>query len=227
MMLTENADWLSARRDLLAAEKAHTRAQDDLAAKRRTLPRLPITKTYRFAAEDRRYGLADLFGPHSQLLVYHFMFPPEWEAGCPSCSFWVDNLEGLRPHLAARDANLVLTSSASTDQISSYQARMGWTIPWLSEVDGDFGRDLGVRFTEAERADGAKIYNFGTSGFPVNEAPGLSAFTKEGDDIFLTYQTFGRGLEIFNAAYGLMDLLPKGRDEDGRGMAWLKRHDDY
>ncbi|MEX3015798.1 DUF899 domain-containing protein [Gymnodinialimonas hymeniacidonis] len=227
MRVTENTNWLSARHDLLAAEKAHKRASDDLARKRRALPRVPVTRAYRFAAEDRSYVLADLFGPHSQLLVYHFMFPPEWEAGCPSCSFWVDNLEGLRPHLAARDAQLVLTSSASTAQISAYQSRMGWTIPWLSEVDGDFGCDMGVRFTDAERTDGTIAYNFGSSGFPVNEAPGLSVFAKEGEEIFLTYQTFARGLEQFNAAYGLMDLLPKGRDEGGKGMAWLRRRDDY
>ncbi len=227
MTVMENAAWLAARQDLLAAEKAHKRAGDDLAAARRALPRLAVTKTYRFAAEDRHYVLADLFGPHSQLLVYHFMFPPEWEAGCTSCSFWADNLQGLRPHLAARDANLVFTSLATTEQITAFQSRMGWTIPWLSEKDGTFGRDMGVRFTDADRANGAKPYNFGTSGFPVNEAPGLSVFAKEGEDIFLTYQTFARGLEQFNAAYGLMDLLPKGRDEAGRGMAWLKRHDAY
>ena len=227
MTLAAHTDWLAARRELLAAEKAHTRAADDLARARRCLPRIPITETYRFADTSGEVGLPALFGPHSQLLVYHFMFPPEWEAGCTSCSYWADTLEGLGPHLAARDAALVMTSAAPPPQIAAYKARMGWTTPWLSEVGRDFGRDMGVRFTDEERADGARPYNFGTASFPVNEAPGLSVFAREGEDIFLTYQTFGRGLEQFNAAYGLMDLLPKGRDEGGRGMAWLKRHDDY
>lgn len=227
MTTAEHAAWLTARRDLLAAEKAHTRAGDELARARRALPRVPIVADYRFADATGEARLADLFGRHGQLLVYHFMFPAEWDAGCTSCSFWADNLEGLLPHLAARDAALVMTSAAPPDRIAAYRARMGWTTPWYSELTPEFGRDMGVRFTDEARAGGAALYNFGTSGFPVNEAPGLSVFARSDDGVFLTYQSFGRGIESFNAAYALMDLLPRGRDENGRPMGWLRRRDDY
>ncbi len=219
--------WLEARKALLAEEKALKLASDRLAEARRALPCMAITRDYRFHGAEGEVGLAELFGPHSQLATYHFMYPQNWEVGCKSCSFWADNFEGLVPHLAARDTALVLTSAAPFAQLSAFQARMGWTTPWYSEGDLSFGTDMGVRFTEAERESGRPVYNFGSSGFPVGEAPGLSVFEKEGDQIYLTYQTFARGLEIFNAAYGLMDLLPKGRDEKGQGMAWLRHRDAY
>lgn len=226
--LTDSAAWRAARLKLLADEKALTREADRLAAARRALPRLRISKSYRFTGPQGGLTLADLFGPRSQLVTYHFMFPDAWEEGCTSCSFWADNMEGIAPHMAARDTALVMTSAAPYPRLAAYRERMGWTTPWVSEADGDFGSDMGARFTPDQLAGGGTPYNFGTSGFPVTEAPGLSVFLRDPDGaIFLTYQAFARGLEAINAAYGMIDLTPRGRDEGDGPMAWLRRRDSY
>lgn len=223
------SDWAAARTALLTAEKAHTRAADDLARARRELPWLKIETDYRFDGPDGAMSLADLFGPHGQLVIYHFMFAPGWAEGCTSCSFFADNMNGIEPHMAARDTALVMVSAAPYPTLAAYRARMGWTLPWVSEgAEGAFGRDMGVRFSPDQLASGAKIYNFATSGFPVSEAPGISCFTRdEAGAVFLTYQTFARGLEAANGAFRMMDLTAKGRDEGDAPMGWLRRRDQY
>jgi predicted dithiol-disulfide oxidoreductase (DUF899 family) len=220
--------WLKARKTLMAQEKAHTRERDRLAAARRDLPWLRVEKEYGFDTAAGRESLAQLFGSRSQLLVYHFMFPASWEAGCKSCSFWADGYDGILPHLAQRDVTHVTVSIAPLAQLRAYQARMGWRFKWVSSAGSDFNRDFGVSLTHAEIASRAPVYNFGTLPFGVEEAPGISVFAKSAaGEIFLTYQCFSRGLDAMNPAYQLLDLVPKGRDEDGKGMAWLKRRDEY
>ena len=222
-------DWLAARLSLLEREKAHTRERDALAAARRALPRLRIDTPYRFTGAGGELTFADLFGNCSQLAVYHFMFGPDWEEGCPSCSFWVDTLEGTAEHLAHRDTRLVLVSSAPFDVLEAYRRRMGWTLPWVSSSGSTFNSDFHVSFTPEELEAGDHVYNYRKGAFSGPEAPGLSAFLREGDAIYHTYSTYGRGLDHFNGAYQLLDLMPKGRDEAGLPwtMAWLRRHDQY
>jgi predicted dithiol-disulfide oxidoreductase (DUF899 family) len=220
--------WLDARKALMAQEKAHTRERDRLAAARRELPWLRVEKEYGFDTAGGRESLADLFAGRSQLLVYHFMFPASWEAGCKSCSFWADGYDGIVPHLAQRDVTHVTVSIAPLARLHAYQARMGWRFKWVSSAGSDFNRDFGVSITPGEIAGRAPVYNFGTQPFGVEEAPGISVFAKNAaGEIFLTYQCFTRGLDAMNPAYQLLDLVPKGRNEGGRGMAWLKRRDEY
>jgi predicted dithiol-disulfide oxidoreductase (DUF899 family) len=175
-------------------------------------------------------GLADLFEGRSQLFVNHFMMGPGWEEGCPSCSFWADNYSGTEMHLAARDTTLVAISRAPLADLERYRARMGWSFPWYSSAGSSFNFDMGVSFTEEQMAAGEKLYNFGTLQPFADESPGMSVFAKtEGGRVFLTYQTFARGLDMLNATYHMLDLTPKGRDEQDLpyGMAWLHRHDQY
>jgi len=228
LQTTNKSGWTAARLALLEREKAHTKERDAIAEARRALPALKIDKAYTFEGADGPETLADLFGERSQLLIYHFMYGPDWEEGCPSCSFWADNLDGTDIHLAHRDASLVFVSTAPFATIDAYRQRMGWSFKWVGGA-GDFNRDMNVSFTQDELDDGTATYNFGPSKFPSTEAPGLSAFRKDGDDIYLTYATFARGLDWFNGAYQLLDLAPKGRNEADLPwpMAWLKRHDQY
>lgn len=228
--VTTRKDWLEAREALLAAEKAHTRAGDALAEQRRALPWVKVEKTYTFDSPDGRLTLSDLCDGRSQLAVYHFMFGPDWEAGCPSCSFWADNLNGVQDHLAQRDCSLVLVSNAPLDKLSLYKARMGWSLPWVSSQGSDFNRDFDVSFDAEQLETGNFTYNYRRQGFGGPEAPGLSIFARTEDGImYHTYSTFGRGLDRFNGAYQLLDLTPKGRDEGDLPftMAWLKRRDEY
>ncbi|HUS53873.1 MAG TPA: thioredoxin family protein [Thermohalobaculum sp.] len=222
--------WLEARRAHLKDEKAFTQARDALSARRRALPWLRIDKPYAFQTGDGEQSLSNLFGPHSQLIVSHFMFGPDWEQGCPSCSFWADGYNGIDIHLAHRDTAFVAVSNTSLDKIESYRARMGWTFRWVSSLGSDFNRDFHVSFTADEIAFGKVDYNYVKSKFPVTEAPGISVFHKpDTNTIVHTYSTYARGLDMLNPAYHLMDLLPKGRDEDTLDflMAWLRRHDQY
>ncbi len=222
--------WLEARKALLEQEKAHTRERDRLAAERRALPRLRVEKPYRFEGPNGVESLEQLFAGRSQLLVYHFMFPASWEAGCKSCSFWADGYDGIIPHLAERDVSMVTISKAPLAKLRAFQARMGWRFKWLSSAGCDFNRDFGVSVSAEEIASRAAVYNFGTLPFGVEEAPGVSVFERSGaGEIFLTYQCFSRGLDALNPAYQLLDLVPKGRDESDlpMPMAWLKRRDEY
>ena len=226
--IVSREEWLEARKAHLADEKAFTKARDALSARRRALPWVRVEKDYRFHGPDGEQSLGDLFGKRSQLIVQHFMFGPDWEAGCPSCSFWADGYDPHVVHLANRDAAMVTVSNTSLEKIDAYKARMGWSFPWVSSMGGDFNRDFAVTFTSDEMQSGRPIYNYGSSGFPAPEAPGISIFHKpDPDTIVHTYSTYGRGLDMMNAAYHYIDLLPKGRDEAQGNMAWLRRHDEY
>lgn len=221
-------DWLAARRDLLAKEKDLTRARDEVAAMRRALPWEPVTNTYEFDTDAGKRTLAELFDGRSQLIVYHFMFGPDWTEGCPSCSFWTDSWDGTQIHLAHRDVTFVMASRAPLATLLAYRARMGWSVPWVSSLGNEFNHDLGVSFTEAQQSDGG-TYNYAPSEHPMEEAPGLSVFVLDDDSVFHTYSCYARGLDPLNTAYQLLDLTPKGRDEAGLtwSMAWLHRHDAY
>ena len=222
-------DWIAARTELLAKEKAATRAREALTAARQAMPWLVVEKDYRFDSRDGRKGLAELFGSQSQLIVCHFMFGPEAVSGCPACSFWADGYDRHVAHLAQRDVAFVAASRAPLQKINAYAERMGWSFPWVSTIGDEFNRDFGVLFTHEELQSGARIYNYAQQVFPLPDAPGFSVFVRKMDKVFHTYSCFGRGLENLNAAYHFLDLVPKGRDETGLPvpMAWLRRRDEY
>ena len=223
-------EWLTARKALLEKEKAFTRLRDELSQARRDLPWVRVDNAYTFEGREGRLSLADLFGGKGQLLIYHFMLGPDWEEGCPSCSFWADNYNGIDVHLAQRDTALVAVSRAPLATIEAYRKRMSWTFRWVSSLGSDFNFDFGVSFDKAKHAEGALNYNFGTTSSGSEEAPGLSAFRRGGDgSVYRTYSTYARGLDAFNGAYQLLDVTSKGRDEAGLPwpMAWVKRHDRY
>lgn len=213
-------EWLVARAGLLDAEKELTRAADAIAAQRRALPRLAIESDYRFATNAGEQTLLELFGGRRQLVVYHFMFGPDWDEGCPICSFWADSYEGIGAHLQARDTTLTCISPAPLAKLDAYRKRLGWTFNWVSSEPSDFSADMGFS-PNAHRPNPMRPC--------TEEQPGLSVFEADGDRVFLTYQTTARGLEPFNAAYGMLDLTPLGRDEDDLPftMAWVRRNDSY
>jgi predicted dithiol-disulfide oxidoreductase (DUF899 family) len=223
--------WLEARRALLAEEKAWTRERDRLAEKRRALPWVKVEKNYVFeAADGRRLTLADLFDGRSQLVVYHFMFGPDWEEGCPGCSLLSDQVDGARQHFEHNDVSFVAVSRAPIAKLDAYRKRMGWTFRWVSSGGSDFNFDYHVSFPESMRARGV-FYNFEQQDDPeVDELPGVSVFTKDDDGaIYYTYSTYGRGAEMFLPVYSWLDVVPKGRNETKNGnlMDWVKRHDRY
>ena len=223
-------EWLKARIKHLEQEKEFTRQRDALNQARRELPWVKVEKDYRFQTSAGERPFTDLFGDKSQLIVQHFMFGPDWEEGCVSCSFWADGYDGFQVHLAQRDAAMVSVSNAPLERLLNYRDRMGWSFEWVSSLGNDFNRDFNVSFTEEELATSSGTYNYRPSKFPMTEAPGISIFYKnEAGEIFHTYSCFSRGLDMMNAAYHYMDLLPKGRDENDlpHSMAWLKRHDQY
>ena len=227
-MVGNEDDHRAARLALLGREKELNRLRDELAAERRRLPWVPVTKEYEFQGLDGQLTMRDLFDGRSQLIVYHFMFGPDWEEGCPSCSFWADSFNGMPVHLAHRDASLVAVSSAPYAQIEEYRQRMGWLFRWVSSAGSDFNYDYGVSFTPEQRAAGAE-YNYRQSEV-ADELPGLSVFAlDEAGQVFHAYSTYSRGLDPINSGYQLLDLTPKGRDEDDLPwtMAWLRRHDSY
>ena len=222
-------EWMEARVKLLDREKALNRQRDELAEQRRQLPWVRIDKDYWFEGPDGERTLRDLFDGHTQLLAYHFMFGPDWDEGCPSCSFWADSYDGTQVHLAHRDVSFVCVSRAPYPKLAAYKARMGWTFPWFSSAPSDFNFDFGVSFTPGQQENGGD-YNFTRLEHPPEEAPGLSAFAiDESGDVYQTYSTYSRGLDPLNTAYQLLDLAPRGRDEDNLAwtMEWLRRHDAY
>ncbi len=221
--------WLKARKALLVEEKEFNRQRDALSARRRELPWVEVVENYVFSGEDGDVSLGGLFGDHSQLIVYHFMYGPDWDEGCPSCSFWADNFDRITPHLAARDAAFAVIARAPYETLAAYKKRLGWGSRWVSSHDNGFNADFNVSFTEAQVEAGEAFYNYKKSTFPSLEAPGVSVFARKGDKIYHTYSTFARGIDMLNGAYHYMDLLPKGRDEDALEwpMAWLKRQDQY
>jgi predicted dithiol-disulfide oxidoreductase (DUF899 family) len=222
--------WLAARQALLAKEKEQTRAGDALAAERRQLPWVKVEKDYLFDSPQGRVRLADLFHGRSQLVIYHFMFGPEWEEGCKSCSFVIDHLNGLPVHLAARDVTLVAVSGAPLPKLQAFKARMGWRVPWVSSLGSEFNHDFAVTFTPEELESGQKLYNFGTRAPYSDENPGMSTFYRNSaGDIFHTYSTYARGLEPLLMSYFILDRVARGRDEDALDfpMAWVRHHDRY
>jgi predicted dithiol-disulfide oxidoreductase (DUF899 family) len=223
-------EWLEARRELLEEEKQFTRLRDQLSIKRRKLPWVKIDTEYLFDGTNGQQSLSDLFEEKSQLIIYHFMYGPDWQEGCPSCSFWADNFNGIDIHLGHRDANLVVISRASLNTLEAYKKRMGWSFKWLSSLGSDFNYDYQVSFTADELEKGEMFYNYSMGSFPADEAPGISVFYKNSEgDVFHSYSCYARGLDMLNGAYHYMDLLPKGRDEDDLDftMAWLRRQDQY
>jgi len=224
--IVSHEEWLKAQQAHLAKEKAFTHQRAELARARRDLPWERIEKNYVFDAPDGKVTLSDLFGGRGQLIVQHFMFGPDWNEGCPSCSFWTDNFNGIASHLAARDTAFVLISRGPIDKLEAYRKRMGWNVRWVSSLNNDFNFDFGVSFKPDEQA---KKYNLDTVKPYGEENPGLSAFAKGKDGaIYRTYSTYARGLDVLNGAYHLLDMTSKGRDEDPeRPMSWVRRHDRY
>jgi predicted dithiol-disulfide oxidoreductase (DUF899 family) len=228
--IVSREEWLVARRQHLVREKELTRLRDELARQRRELPWVKVEKPYAFDAPGGRATLADLFQGRSQLVVYHFMFGPDWEEGCPSCSFVSDHVDGALAHLAARDVTLVMVSRAPLAKIEPFKRRMGWRFPWVSSHGSDFNRDFQVSFAKSEMARGQVDYNYTRQEFPSEEAPGLSVFYRDArGDVFHTYSTYARGVEPLVGTYAILDLVPKGRDEDrlGFSMEWVRHHDRY
>jgi predicted dithiol-disulfide oxidoreductase (DUF899 family) len=221
--------WLEARRALLALEKEETRLRDRVNAQRLALPCVRIDKTYRFETPGGSKTLAELFDGRSQLIVYHFMLGPDWEAGCPGCSFLCDHLDGALPHLEHHDVTLTAVSRAPLAKIEGYKARMGWRFPWVSSGGSDFNFDFAVSFSEAALAAGDVFYNF--TKIPAEKAndelPGLSAFSlNEAGEVFHTYSSYARGPEELIGALMILDRAPKGRNESA-DMDWVRRHDEY
>lgn len=223
-------EWVAARKALLEREKAFTRERDELSRLRRELPWERVEKTYVFDGPEGEETLADLFAGRSQLIVYHFMFDPEWDEGCKSCSFLADHYEPAVVHLAQRDVTLVTVSRAPLAKLESFRKRMGWGFKWMSSLHSDFNRDYHVTFAPKELAGGEVWYNYAATAFPMTEGPGISVFRKDGSgNVFHTYSSYARGLDMFIGAYHLLDIVPKGRDEDALAfsMEWLRHHDRY
>jgi predicted dithiol-disulfide oxidoreductase (DUF899 family) len=232
--IASKTEWLAARRNLLVREKAATREHDALAAERRALPMVKVEKEYVFEGPNGPARLADLFGPHRQLLVYHFMFDPSWEEGCKTCSLLSDGIAGSVVHLGARNTTLAMVSRAPLEKIERFKSRMGWTFPWLSSASSDFNYDFQATLDEEA---GAFQHNFENAGTLLKtgriwtskgEMPGLSVFYRDGDSVFHTYSAYQRGLDSLLVAYNLLDFTPLGRQEEGeRIMSWIRHHDRY
>ncbi|AMO92756.1 hypothetical protein CFter6_0025 [Collimonas fungivorans] len=222
--------WLSERKTLLAREKELMRLHDQVARERRALPWERVEKDYVFDTTEGRRTLSELFDGRRQLLVQHFMLGPGWEEGCPSCSFMADHTDGMNVHLAQRDITLIAISRAPLAEIARFRQRMGWQFRWASSHGSDFNYDFNISFTPEERAKGEVSYNYVTQSFPHEEAPGVSVFYKDdAGDIFHTYSTYGRGVEVMMGAYNMMDLTPEGRGERDvpHKMEWVRHHDRY
>jgi predicted dithiol-disulfide oxidoreductase (DUF899 family) len=228
--IVSEAEWIEARKDLLAKEKEFTRLRDAISAERRKMPWVKIEKNYVFDTSKGKKPLADLFGTKSQLMVYHFMLGPGWTEGCKSCSYLADHFDGSLIHLANRDVAFTAISHAPLPEIQAFQKRMGWHFPWASSYGSDFNYDYQVSATEEETATGEAYYNYEKTKFPSDERPGLSVFFKDAaGTVFHTYSAYARGLDIFVGVYNFLDHTPKGRDEEGLKdtMAWVRHHDKY
>jgi predicted dithiol-disulfide oxidoreductase (DUF899 family) len=228
--VVSEAEWLVARKDLLTREKELTRLRDEVSRHRRELPWVKIETQYVFDGPNGKEILADLFNGHTQLIVYHFMLGPGWQEGCKSCSYLADHFDGANWHLPHRDVTFVAVSPAPLSEIEPFKQRMGWRFRWVSSHRNDFNFDYHVSATEGEKTKGKMYYNYQTQDWVNKEMPGLSVFYKdENGDVFHTYSTYGRGLDIFIGAYNFLDLVPKGRDEDHLDftMGWVRHHDRY
>ena len=223
-------EWIKARTMFLAKEKEFTRLRDQLSEERRALPWVRVDKEYVFEGPAGPETLADLFERRHQLIVYHFMFDPEWEAGCKSCSFWADNYNGIVAHLNQRDVTHVAVSRAPLPKLDAFKQRMGWAFKWVSSHQSDFNFDYQVSFKPDDLAKGEVVYNYARRKTSMSELPGLSVFYKDDSgQIFHTYSCYARGLDILNAVYNHLDLVPKGRDEKDLpfSMSWVRLHDLY
>jgi len=232
--VVSHAEWLAARSEFLTKEKEFTRLRDELSRQRRALPWEKVEKRYEFdsavGSTQGKVTLADLFGGRSQLIVYHFMLGPGWQQGCPSCSYLADHFDGSTIHLANRDTTLAVISRAPLAEIEAFKKRMGWKFRWVSSFGSDFNFDYQVSFTPEEKSGGKVYYNYATGEFPSEEGPGASVFAKDAaGEVFHTYSSYARGLDILVGAYNFLDLVPKGRDEDGLAfsMSWVRHHDRY
>jgi len=223
------AEWLEARKELLAKEKEFTRLRDELSQKRREMPWEKVEKQYVFEGANGPETLPDLFDGRSQLFVYHFMLGPGWKEGCPSCSYIADSFDGVAIHLAQRDTTLVVISRATLPEIDAFKKRMGWKFKWVSSFGSDFNPDYQVSVAKDERFNQDVYYNYSVGKFPSEERPGASAFFKSGNDVFHTYSTYARGLDILLPTYNMLDMTAKGRDEDELPytMSWVRHHDRY
>jgi predicted dithiol-disulfide oxidoreductase (DUF899 family) len=231
-------EWQAERDELLKEEKAVTRRGDELAQKRRELPWVRVEKDYRFDTETGTKSLAELFDGRSQLIVYHFMFGPDYTAGCPVCSSMVDGFAAQVPHMNARDTTLALASRAPLEKLLAYRDRMGWDIPWVSSGGNDFNRDLGFLYTREELEpflagdipptveQNARMCGTDPGGY-VSQAPAFSVYALSDGTVYRTYVTTARGLEVSMAYYRLLDLTPKGRNEPPTEPLWVRRHDEY
>jgi predicted dithiol-disulfide oxidoreductase (DUF899 family) len=228
--VVSSEEWTQARLGLLAAEKEFTRQRDALTRRRMAMPWERVEKPYQFEGPNGTVSLADLFEGRSQLIVYHFMFGPDWEEGCKSCSFWADNFDGIPIHLNHRDVTFTAVSRAALDKIDAYKKRMGWSFPWVSSCGSGFNFDYHVSFTADEITEGKAYYNYEVRPIKASDEQGISIFAKnERGEVFHTYSCHGRGIDIVNGAYQFLDLVPKGRDEGGLkfSMEGVRRHDRY
>lgn len=229
-VVVSHQEWLAARKKLQAAEKAFTRERDRISQLRRELPWEEVTTEYEFDGPQGPRSLSDLFDGRRQLVVYHFMFAPDWDAGCRSCSFWADNFNPICVHLNHRDVTMVAISRAPYEKLAAYRKRMGWSFPWYSSNRNTFNYDYSVSFSKEDLAKGHSIYNYRAYELVDDDTdePGISVFYKDDSGrIFHTYSTYSRGIDLMNTAYNYLDLVPKGRDEGDVIMAWLRRHDEY
>jgi predicted dithiol-disulfide oxidoreductase (DUF899 family) len=223
------AEWVAARQELLRKEKEFTRLRDELSRTRREMPWEKVEKQYVFDGPNGKESLADLFEGRSQLVIYHFMLGPGWKEGCPSCSYLADSFDGARIHLAHRDTTFMVISRATLPEIEAFKKRMGWGFKWVSSNGTDFNFDYQVSLAKEDQGKDKVYYNYEMIEFPPEERPGLSVFYKRGGEVFHTYSTYARGLDILVPTYNILDLTPKGRDEDGLAfsMAWVRHHDKY
>ena len=222
--------WLEARKRLLAREREFTHLRDALSQERRELPWVRVEKPYVFQGPQGEETLSQLFAGRSQLVVYHFMFAPEWDAGCKSCSFWADSFNGITAHLEQRDVSFVAISRAPLAKLQAYERRMGWSFKWLSSFGSDFNFDFGVSFKPEDLAQQRATYNYGPLKHFITDMQGISTFTRDSDGaLFHAYSCYARGIDMMNTAYQYLDLVPKGRDEQGLpySMGWVKRRDEY
>jgi predicted dithiol-disulfide oxidoreductase (DUF899 family) len=221
-------EWLTARKALLSKEKTFTRLRDQLSKERRQLPWVKVDKDYVFDGPRGKETLSELFDGRSQLIVYHFMFGPDWDAGCKHCSFWADNFDRIIVHLNHRDVTMVAASRAPYRKLESYKKRMGWNFKWVSSGNTDFNFDYHVSFTPEEEAKKKAFFNYKIQDPDSSDREGASIFFKDArGNVFHTYSTYARGIDMVNGAYHYLDLVPKGRDEGKSGPSWLCRHDEY
>jgi predicted dithiol-disulfide oxidoreductase (DUF899 family) len=226
--IVSQEQWLEARKRLLAKEKEFMRMQDELNLERRSLPWVKVTKAYLFDGPNGKETLGDLFEGRSQLIIYHFMFGPNDKAGCPHCSLRADGFNSINAHLKHRDVTMIAVSRAPYEKLAAYKKRMGWGFNWVSSGNTDFNFDLHVSFTPEEMTAGTAFFNYTTQNPGPPEREGHSVFYKDdSDDVFHTYSCYSRGNELFNIHYHYLDVVPKGRDENGRGPFWVRRHDEY